>query len=141
MYPYGVPYSEQRTRSDTKVIWIVIGVACGIPVVLMILGIVASIAIPTLLGARQSATREEARNALRTVVSAEFAYYAANGEYAASLSELSAAGMLNDPNIASGSLPHGISLTLTASGQGFTATATSADPPFTLTADETGALK
>jgi len=49
-------------------------------IVIAIIGIIATIAIPILLSARQGAVREKARNSLRSVVSAEAAYYAANGE-------------------------------------------------------------
>ena len=50
-------------------------------IVIAIIGIIATIAIPILLGARRNAIREKARNSLRSLVSAEMAYYAANGEY------------------------------------------------------------
>jgi len=139
-YAYGAPYQAQRAKSDTRVLWIIIGVACGIPL-LAIIGIIASITLPIMLSSRQGDVREEARNALRTVVSAEFAYYASNGQYASTLAELSTAGMLSDPSFASGSLPHGISLTLTASGQSFTATATCTNPPCAFTTDESGEIK
>lgn len=50
-------------------------------IVIAIIGIIATIAIPLLLSARNNAINEKARNSLRTVVSAEAAYYAANGTY------------------------------------------------------------
>lgn len=52
-------------------------------IVIAIIGIIATIAIPILLSARVNAINEKARNSLRSVVSAEFAYYAAEGEYGA----------------------------------------------------------
>ncbi|MCB1215756.1 prepilin-type N-terminal cleavage/methylation domain-containing protein [bacterium] len=51
-------------------------------IVIAIIGIIATIAIPILLGARRNAIREKARNSLRSLISAEQAYYAANGTYA-----------------------------------------------------------
>jgi len=84
--------------------------------------------------------REEARNTLRAVVSAQFAYYAEKGEYAATLDELIKPQQYIDPSWASGSLPHGITLTLKGSGQSFKATAACLDPPCTFTADETGEI-
>jgi prepilin-type N-terminal cleavage/methylation domain-containing protein len=50
-------------------------------IVIAIIGIIATIAIPLLLSARNNAINEKARNSLRTVASAEAAYYAANGTY------------------------------------------------------------
>ena len=50
-------------------------------IVIAIIGIIATIAIPLLLSARNNAINEKARNSLRTVSSAEAAYYAANGAY------------------------------------------------------------
>lgn len=139
-YPYQAPYPAQHAKSDTRYVWIILGVACGIPALIVVLGIIASISIPFLLGSHQGSVREKARNDLRAVVSAEFAYYASNGQYAATLSDLAAAGMLQS-SWASGNLPQGITLTLTSSGQSFTATATCSNPPCTFTADETGEIK
>ncbi|MCB1221563.1 prepilin-type N-terminal cleavage/methylation domain-containing protein [bacterium] len=50
-------------------------------IVIAIIGIIATIAIPILLGARRNAIREKARNSLRSLVSAEQAYYATYGQY------------------------------------------------------------
>ena len=50
-------------------------------IVIAIIGIIATIAIPLLLSARNNAINEKARNSLRSVVSAEAAYYAATGTY------------------------------------------------------------
>jgi len=50
-------------------------------IVIAIIGIIATIAIPILLSARQGAIREKARNSCRTAVSAEFALYARDGAY------------------------------------------------------------
>lgn len=51
-------------------------------IVIAIIGIIATIAIPILLKVRQGAIREKAQNSLRSVVTAEFAYYSKNGTYA-----------------------------------------------------------
>jgi type IV pilus assembly protein PilA len=50
-------------------------------IVIAVIGIIATIAIPLLLSARNNAINEKARNSLRSVSSAEGAYYAANGFY------------------------------------------------------------
>jgi type IV pilus assembly protein PilA len=59
-------------------------------IVIAIIGIIATIAIPLLLSARNNAINEKARNSLRSVSSAEAAYYAANGAYG-SLTDLTGA--------------------------------------------------
>jgi prepilin-type N-terminal cleavage/methylation domain-containing protein len=116
-------------------------------IVIAIIGIIATIAIPILLSARVGAINEKARNSLRSLVSAEFAYYAANGEYTDN-------GTLNTPpspqtpyvdaNIASGDLGNGITISASATngGQGFTATCDAGPgaPYHEYTADETGAI-
>jgi len=56
-------------------------------IVIAIIGIIATIAIPILLSAREGAVREKARNTCRSVVSAETAFYATNGRYG-SMAEL-----------------------------------------------------
>lgn len=50
-------------------------------IVIAIIGIIATIAIPLLLSARINAINEKARNSLRSVVSAEAAFYSVNGRY------------------------------------------------------------
>lgn len=59
-------------------------------IVIAIIGIIATIAIPILLSARQGAIKEKARNSLRSIISAEMAYYAATGSYG-DLADLQAA--------------------------------------------------
>jgi type II secretory pathway pseudopilin PulG len=103
-------------RQGALSIWIpaLILLILGVPV----LGIIASISIPVMLSARQGAIRETARNSLRTVVSAEAAYYAANGEYAdlATLGDPSAdtnppgQTAYIDAQLASGVLDNGITI-------------------------------
>jgi len=60
-------------------------------IVIAIIGIIATIAIPILLSARAGAIREKARNSCRSAVSAEFAFYATNGYYGS-------AALLVDPS-------------------------------------------
>ena len=50
-------------------------------IVIAIIGIIATIAIPLLLSARVNAINEKARNSLRSLVSAEAAYYSSKGVY------------------------------------------------------------
>lgn len=109
-------------------------------IVIAIIGIIATIAIPLLLSARNNAINEKARNSLRTVVSAQAAYYAANGAYAATLAALNGGGYLDgrfatDP----ADLGQGISVSCTGTGQAYTAAATGATVNYT--ADETGEIQ
>jgi prepilin-type N-terminal cleavage/methylation domain-containing protein len=60
-------------------------------IVIAIIGIIATIAIPILLSARLGSLREKARNSCRAAVSAQFAYYAANGTYGAAAADLTPA--------------------------------------------------
>jgi type II secretory pathway pseudopilin PulG len=74
---------------------IIIGIACGCIVILVAIGIISAISIPILLSAREGAVNEKARNAARTVLTAEFAYYSANKRYA-TLQELSQGRYLDE---------------------------------------------
>lgn len=108
-------------------------------IVIAIIGIIATIAIPILLTARQGAVREKARNSLRSLASAQFAYYAANGNYAGTLGALNAPTKYIDNTMALGAIGQGITIAITAGGgQTFTATATSTNPAIVYTVDETG---
>jgi prepilin-type N-terminal cleavage/methylation domain-containing protein len=107
-------------------------------IVIAIIGIIATIAIPLLLSARNNAINEKARNSLRTVISAEAAYYAAVGQYGSN-SDLVTGGYLDDrfttnPAI----LGQDIEVTITAAGQTYEADATGATHDYT--ADQTGAI-
>lgn len=113
-------------------------------IVIAIIGIIATIAIPILLSAREGAVREKARNSLRSLVSAEAAYYAANGTYA-DLSDLrtppSPQSAYIDATMASGTLGQSIVVDVTASSAtAFTATAVfpAGGGTQTFTATETG---
>jgi prepilin-type N-terminal cleavage/methylation domain-containing protein len=114
-------------------------------IVIAIIGIIATIAIPILLGARRNAIREKARNSLRSLISAEQAFYAANGTYT-DLATLAAPPAPQAPYIdqqtASGNLGPEITIAVTASDiTSFDLTCDTADaniPDFT--ADETGEI-
>ena len=108
-------------------------------IVIAIIGIIATIAIPLLLSARNNAINEKARNSLRTVSSAEAAYYASNGAYG------SAADLITPPapqapylddRFAAGDLGQGITVEITDADQTFVATATGATVNYTV--DESG---
>jgi prepilin-type N-terminal cleavage/methylation domain-containing protein len=110
-------------------------------IVIAIIGIIATIAIPLLLSARNNAINEKARNSLRSVVSAEAAYYAANGAYGA------AADLVGPPlpqtpyldgRFTTGDLGQGVLVTITAAGQTYTATATGATVDYS--ADDSGEI-
>jgi type IV pilus assembly protein PilA len=107
-------------------------------IVIAIIGIIATIAIPLLLSARNNAINEKARNSLRTVVSAEAAYYAATGGYGA-LGTLVTDGYL-DSRFTGGDLGQNITVSVTpaADNQSYTATASGATESYA--ASETGEI-
>ncbi len=107
-------------------------------IVIAIIGIIATIAIPLLLSARNNAINEKARNSLRTVISAEAAYYAANGAYG-DMAALNGGGYLDDRFAADpADLGQGITVTITANAQDYTASASGATHNYD--ADESGAI-
>jgi type IV pilus assembly protein PilA len=57
-------------------------------IVIAIIGIIATIAIPILLSARLGAVREKARNSCRAAVTAQMAYYSREGTYGAASADL-----------------------------------------------------
>ncbi|MBN2083441.1 prepilin-type N-terminal cleavage/methylation domain-containing protein [bacterium] len=116
-------------------------------IVIAIIGIIATIAIPMLLSARVNAINEKARNSLRTVVSAEAAYYAAEGSYGA-LADLTGANppYLDSRFVADGDLGQGIiisEVTVPADGQSFDVSCgvDTGAPYVVYTADETGEIQ
>lgn len=115
-------------------------------IVIAIIGIIATIAIPILLSARAAAIREKARNSCRSAVSAEFAYYAANGVYgtAAQLIDTTAPGPYLDSRWGTGDLGNSITGTIAVDAglQGFSAvtTVTVGGATYTFTGDETGLI-
>ena len=67
-------------------------------VVVIIIGIVAAIAIPSLLASRRAANEASAISSLRTIHSAQVTYHATTGgnvNYAANLAGLSGAGLID----------------------------------------------
>ena len=107
-------------------------------IVIAIIGIIATIAIPLLLSARNNAINEKARNSLRTVVSAEAAAYAQEGAYQ-TLGWLVTNNYL-DSRFTAGDLGQNITVTLTVDvgGQGYDASATGIG--ITYGATETGEI-
>jgi len=108
-------------------------------IVIAIIGIIATIAIPLLLSARNNAINEKARNSLRTVSSAEAAYYASNGAYGSAddlITPPAPQAPYLDARFSSGDLGQGITVVITDSDQTFTATASGATTSYTV--DQSG---
>ena len=63
-------------------------------IVVAIIGIIAAIAVPTLISTRKAAMKSFAEGICSTVRSAEAAYYAQNGEYG-DLADLTGGGFLD----------------------------------------------
>ena len=112
-------------------------------IVIAIIGIIATIAIPLLLSARDNAIQEKARNSVRTVVSAEAAYYAAIGNYGAGIDLVGGNYLDSRFNVADGAaadLTHfTLTITVTGAGAGFTVV-TAGAPTGDYQADETGEI-
>ena len=95
-------------------------------IVVAIIGIIAAIAIPTLLSTRGAALDNKAQGMLRTVSSAQAAYYARNGAYSDWVT-LNTDGFLDDRFSAGDFTEEGVAYAdggLTDVDQGFIATAT-----------------
>jgi prepilin-type N-terminal cleavage/methylation domain-containing protein len=90
-------------------------------IVVAIILIIATIAIPSLLRSRQSAQESSAVAQLRTINTAEVTYLSSNAGAYGSIPELITAGLLDGRF--SGSVS-GYSFTVTASGSDYTANAT-----------------
>lgn len=89
-------------------------------IVVSIVAIVATIAIPLLLNARRASLDQKAQNSLRSLISAEQNYFIANGHYA-SLDELlqTQPPLLNRRFQASGDgLGHGIRFNIESASRG-----------------------
>jgi type IV pilus assembly protein PilA len=108
-------------------------------IVIAIIGIIATIAIPILLRAREGAVRENARNSVRAAITAEFACYAATGVYQ-DFAGLSAGGYIG----AHADAPTtGVTVTITAPTPSTFSVVGVADitsAPTTFTADQTGEI-
>ena len=90
-------------------------------IVVAIILIIATIAIPSLLRSRQAAQESSAVAQVRTINTAEVTYLSSNGGNYGSVPELITAGLLDTRFASSVS---GYSFTVTASGTDYTATAT-----------------
>jgi type IV pilus assembly protein PilA len=115
-------------------------------IVIAIIGIIATIAIPILLSARVNAINEKARNSLRSLISAEAAYYAANGTYT-DLATLANPGggqtAYIDAVMATGQLGPQITIAVTPNDQTYVAEAVAGGgnaPYHRYDTDETGAI-
>lgn len=113
-------------------------------IVVAIIGIIATIAIPLLLGARQQSLNEKARQSLRVVLSAEQSCYSQRGRYG-SLSDLanSVPAFLDERfSSGTGELGNGLVITLivTNGGEGFNTTATNLGGSENYLADERMAI-
>ena len=98
-------------------------------IVIAVIGIIATIAIPLLLSARNNAINEKARNSLRAVSTAEAAFYAANGRYASAdelITPPDPQSPYLDARFATGDLGQNILVEIIDADQTFTATATGA---------------
>jgi type IV pilus assembly protein PilA len=76
-------------------------------IVVAIIGIIAAIAVPTLLSTRGAAAQNKAKATLRTISSAEAAYYSRNNTYG-DMATLSAAGFLDTRFVAGGFTEDGV---------------------------------
>lgn len=108
-------------------------------IVIAIIGIIATIAIPLLLSARNNAINEKARNSLRSVASAQAAYYAANGAYGDWADLTGATPPYLDTRFSEGAdIGQGIIVTMTNNGTDYTAGATGATVNYSV--DDTGQI-
>lgn len=70
-------------------------------IVVAVIGIIASIAIPYLFAAKQASKGASAVSSMRLIHTSEVTYKSSNGAYG-DLSQLASAGFLNDVNLTSG---------------------------------------
>ncbi|MBN2081859.1 hypothetical protein JW859_06575 [bacterium] len=142
-YPphYQPPPPPPVQNNNTKLIWIIVGVACGCPLLIVIIGIIMTVSVPMFLAAKDNSEHEQARTYLRTVMSAEAAYYATHGEYCG-VDDLVDGNYLDfDLPPGSSELAPGISLHIGVKedGQGYEAIVTSGSMVFAC--DETGEIR
>jgi type II secretory pathway pseudopilin PulG len=127
-------------RSQGLPVWAKWLIGCSIGCVLLfILAVVGSIAIPLLLGSRENAVNEKARNSLRTVISAEAAYFAQHQRYGG-VQELVQGGYLDNRFSSADGLGNGIVLTILVEDDGMGYDAIAASPGATYTCDENGEI-
>lgn len=110
-------------------------------IVIAIIGIIATIAIPILLSARLASLKEKARNSCRAAISAQFGYYAKFGTYGADADALIPDFL--DARWSAGDLGNGITGTVVGDTDTFTITVEypiAGGATDTYTGDETGAI-
>jgi len=107
-------------------------------IVICIIGVIATIAIPILFSTRDRAIDAKAQNSLRTVVSAETAYYAAHGVYG-DFTSLETEGYI-DSRFAANSLGNGITITTAPVGGGQVFSCVIVGVSKTFSADESGTV-
>jgi prepilin-type N-terminal cleavage/methylation domain-containing protein len=111
-------------------------------IVVAIIGIIASIAIPILLSARKNSLDQKARQSVRNVISAQQAYYARFGAFGTLSTLASASPAYLDNRFASGIGVMGnnmlVNLTVSGTGQQFTVTTTNPGGNHNYTGDESG---
>jgi prepilin-type N-terminal cleavage/methylation domain-containing protein len=113
-------------------------------IVVAIIAIIATIAIPILLSARKNSLDEKARQCIRNVISAEQAYYANFGTFG-DLNVLAAANPpYLDQRFSSGIGVMGnsmlVTLTVSGTGQQFTVLVSNPGGNFNFQGDETGLI-
>lgn len=122
-------------------------------IVLVVIAIVATLAIPGLLRAKQVAENESVYNTLRTMISSQIAYNSSNGRYAR-LDELNALhkqglGTLTPPNtlVRAGKFTFVMSPSVPTDAQlksayhiTVTKSVSGSETPYTLDVDETGRI-
>lgn len=97
-------------------------------IVVAIIGVLATIAIPIMLSARRNSLDEKARQSLRTIISAQAAYYSREGRFG-SLTDLSTANPpFLDERFTTGDMNNGITVSLVVSGNGANYSATVSNP-------------
>ena len=110
-------------------------------IVIAIIGIIATVAIPLLLVSRQLSLDEKARQSVRIVLSAEQSYYASHGEYGTLGQLANSDPPYIDERFGGGSGIMGnamvIDLVITDGGDGFEVTASNPGGTMDFTADET----
>jgi len=136
--PYAAPPAPAKRRTNVGLV--VLFTCLGLLVLLPVLGVVASISIPAMVSARTNAVNEKARNSLRTIISAEAAYYSANNRYGDFGDLTGVVPPFLDARFSEGAdIGQGIIVHLSVTGTGFLATIETGDTIFE--ADESGNMK
>ena len=139
--PHYQPPPAPVQNNNTKLIWIIVGIACGCPVLVILIGIIAAVAIPMYMAAKDVDDSQTAKTYLRTVSSAEAAYYAQYGEYGGIL-ELTSGRYLGYPVTGEQAEPEPgvvITIEILESGQAYEAKA--ADDDIVYVCDHTGEIR